>query len=103
MTTKQQPIRIGMSCHVGLGAAAIITICALPVLAQAPSCIPGVLAPGVVSELVQEGFTFTEGPVGTADGGPYFSDIRVSKTTISIQPARSPWFARTRTAQTASR
>jgi gluconolactonase len=29
---------------------------------------------------VQEGITFTEGPVGTADGGLYFSDIRVNKT-----------------------
>ena len=80
MTAKQQPIRIGMSSPMGLGAAAIITICALPVLAQSPAGIPGVLAPGVVPELVQEGFTFTEGPVGTADGGLYFSDIRVSKT-----------------------
>jgi hypothetical protein len=53
----------------GLGAAAILAICTLPVLAQAPAGIPGVLAPGVVPELVQEGFTFTEGPVGTADGG----------------------------------
>mgnify|MGYP003694476975 CR=1 FL=1 len=41
--------------------------------------IPGVVAPGVESELVQEGFTFTEGPVGTADGGLYFSDIRVNR------------------------
>jgi gluconolactonase len=80
MTTKQQPIRIGMSSPMGLGAAAIITICVLPVLAQSPAGIPGVLAPGVVPELVQEGFTFTEGPVGTADDGLYFSDIRVSKT-----------------------
>src|SRR5439155_65163 len=51
----------------------------LPALAQTPAGIPGVVAPGVVSELVQEGFTFTEGPVGTADGGLYFSDIRVSR------------------------
>jgi hypothetical protein len=72
MTTKRQPIRIGMSSPMGLGAAAIITICALPALAQSPAGIPGVLAPGVVPELVQEGFTFTEGPVGTADGGLYF-------------------------------
>src|ERR1700719_1461476 len=80
MTTKPRPIRIGMSSRMGLGAAAIITICALPLLAHPPAGIPGVLAPGVVPELVQEGFTFTEGPVGTADGGLYFSDIRVSKT-----------------------
>jgi len=77
---------------VALGAAAVLAIVALPaiialsaiialpVLAQAPAGIPGVLAPGVVSELVQEGFTFTEGPVGTADGGLFFSDIRVNRT-----------------------
>jgi gluconolactonase len=35
-----------------------------------------VVAPGAQPELVREGFTFTEGPVGTADGGLYFSDIR---------------------------
>src|SRR5580693_10250482 len=57
-----------------------IALSTLPVLAQSPGGIPGVLAPGVTPELVQEGFTFTEGPVGTADGGLYFSDIRVNKT-----------------------
>src|SRR5215471_2360198 len=41
--------------------------------------IAGVQAPGVEPELVQEGFVFTEGPVGTADGGLYFSDIRPNK------------------------
>src|SRR5579859_2493262 len=60
--------------------AAIVALLALPVLAQAPAGIPGVLAPGVAPELIQEGFTFTEGPVATADGGLYFSDIRVNKT-----------------------
>jgi gluconolactonase len=52
---------------------------ALPAMAQSPG-IPGVLAPGAAPELVQEGFTFTEGPVGTTDGGLYFSDIRTNKT-----------------------
>ena len=33
-----------------------------------------------MTELVQEGFTFTEGPVGTADGGLFFSDIRANRT-----------------------
>jgi gluconolactonase len=51
----------------------------LPAMAQSPG-IPGVLAPGAAPELVQEGFTFTEGPVGTAEGGLYFSDIRANKT-----------------------
>jgi gluconolactonase len=51
-----------------------------PALAQSPSGIPGVVAPGAEPQLVQEGFTFTEGPVGTADGGLYFSDIRANRT-----------------------
>src|ERR1700730_8416678 len=63
-----------------LGAAAIVAALAVPVRAQAPAGIPGVLAPGAVPELIQEGFTFTEGPVATADGGLFFSDIRVNKT-----------------------
>ena len=52
---------------------------ATPALAQTPAGIPGVVAPGVEPELVQEGFVFTEGPVGTPDGGLYFSDIRPNK------------------------
>ena len=71
---------VGMHGRLALGAAALIAVTAVPTLAQAPGGIPGVLAPGAVPELVQEGFVFTEGPVGTADGGLYFSDIRVSKT-----------------------
>jgi gluconolactonase len=66
--------------HSALGAAAIITAFVFPVLAQAPAGIPGVLASGVTPELVQEGYVFTEGPVATADGGLYFSDIRVNRT-----------------------
>jgi gluconolactonase len=49
-----------------------------PALAQSPG-IPGVIAPGVEVELVQQGYVFTEGPLGDADGGLYFSDIRPSK------------------------
>jgi gluconolactonase len=59
---------------------AALSVLAWPALAQSPAGIPGVLAPGVEPELVQEGFVFTEGPVATADGGLYFSDIRPSKT-----------------------
>jgi gluconolactonase len=59
---------------------AALAVIALPAMAQTPGGIPGVLAPGTTPELVQEGFTFTEGPVGTADGGLYFSDIRANKT-----------------------
>ena len=56
--------------------------------AQAPAGIPGVLAPGVGPALVQEGFTFTEGPVGAADGSLFFSDIPPSASTISIAPGK---------------
>src|SRR5436190_1616914 len=61
------------------GTAATVALFALPVLAQTPAGIPGVVAAGVGPELVQEGFVFTEGPVGTPDGGLYFSDIRPNK------------------------
>jgi gluconolactonase len=62
-----------------LGAAAAVLLLALPLLAQTPVGIPGIVAPGVEPELVQEGFVFTEGPVGTPDGGLYFSDIRPNR------------------------
>ena len=57
-----------------------------PLLAQPASAISGVIAAGAQPELVQEGFVFTEGPLGTADGGLYFNDIRVSKT-YRLDPA----------------
>jgi gluconolactonase len=63
-----------------LGLALILAAFAAPAMAQTPAGIPGVVAPGAVPELIQEGFVFTEGPVATADGGLYFSDIRVNKT-----------------------
>ena len=62
-----------------LVAAVLLATTSVPALGQQPDGIAGVLAPGATPELVQEGFVFTEGPVGTADGGLYFSDIRVSK------------------------
>lgn len=48
--------------------------------AQAPAGIPSVVAPGVEPELVQEGFTVIEGPVGAADGTIYFSDRKPDRT-----------------------
>lgn len=85
MDARARLIGIGIGCQIGWGAAAILALCALPVLAQAPAPAPvdvppsagiaGVLAQGGVTRLMQEGFTFTEGPVGTADGGLYFTDI----------------------------
>jgi len=41
----------------------------LPLPAQTSAGIPGVVAAGEKPELVKEGFVFTEGPVGTYDGG----------------------------------
>jgi len=78
MTALHDLMAFRMRAHLAAGAAALFALAA-PALAQAPGGIPGVLAPGAAPELVQEGFVFTEGPVGTADGGLYFSDIRVSK------------------------
>jgi len=62
-----------------LGAAAAVALLAGAAHAQSPGGIAGVVAPGVMPELVQEGFVFTEGPVGTPDGGLYFSDIRPNR------------------------
>lgn len=79
--TGRQRLRDGaILLHSAFGLAAIITALAAPVMAQMPAGIPGVVAPGIVPELVQEGFVFTEGPVSTADGGLYFSDIRTNRT-----------------------
>ena len=62
-----------------LGTAAAVVLLAGAAYAQSPSGIAGVMAPGVAPELVQEGFVFTEGPVGIPDGGLYFSDIRPNR------------------------
>src|SRR6059058_2702145 len=51
---------------------------------QADSGIKGVVAGNARPELVQEGFMFTEGPVGTADGGLYFSDIMGADKTFRL-------------------
>lgn len=64
---------------VALAAVAAVVLLAGSVRAQSSSGIAGVVAPGVAPELVQEGFVFTEGPVGTSDGGLYFSDIRPNR------------------------
>jgi len=47
--------------------------------AQSQSAIPGVIAAGAQAEVVQEGFVFTEGPVGAADGSVFFTDVRARK------------------------
>ncbi len=48
--------------------------------------VPGVLAPGAEPVLVQEGFTFLEGPVGATDGGLFFSDIMGANKTLRLDP-----------------
>jgi gluconolactonase len=72
---REEPMK---TWHANATGAAFLML-VLPAMAQSPG-IPGVLAPGAAPELVQEGFMFTEGPVATADGGLYFSDIRANKT-----------------------
>ena len=71
--------RTARSIVITLGAAAAVALLAGAAHAQSPGGIAGVVAPGVMPELVQEGFVFTEGPVGTPDGGLYFSDIRPNR------------------------
>ena len=63
----------------GFGAVAIAIVGTSPGLAQSSAGVPGVVAPGAEVELVQEGFQFTEGPVGTPDGGLYFTDNRANR------------------------
>jgi gluconolactonase len=63
-----------------LGTVMIAGLCALPVLAQAPSGIPGVVAAGAQPELVSEMFDNTEGPLGAPDGSLYFSDTNANLT-----------------------
>jgi len=58
-----------------------------PGFGQTDAGIKGVLAANARPELVQEKFTFTEGPVGTADGGLYFSDIMGADKTYRLDPS----------------
>ena len=62
-----------------VGTTVLIILFIMAAHAQAPSELAGVVAPGAEPELVQEGFTFTEGPVGSREGGLYFSDIRANR------------------------
>jgi gluconolactonase len=59
------------------GALTLVGLVAFAVWLFAPprGGIPGVLAPDSRVELVQKGFKFLEGPVGTPDGGLYFTDL----------------------------
>jgi gluconolactonase len=88
MKAKRHLIRRCMGNRKAIGAAAAFAFLALsapsailtPGMAQSPAGIAGIIPPGVAPDLVQEGFVFTEGPVATADGGLYFSDIRANLT-----------------------
>ena len=95
MNAKRHLIHLDLATR--LGGVAFLTLLAAMImtraLAQSPAGIAGVLAQGVVPELVQEGFVFTEGPVGTADGGLFFSEALKS---LSACSAKDVWFARAR-------
>jgi gluconolactonase len=69
----------GDGVRAAVGTAVLIILFIMAAHAQAPSELAGVVAPGAEPELVQEGFTFTEGPVGSPEGGLYFSDIRANR------------------------
>jgi gluconolactonase len=69
-----------------VGAALLIAMSAV-LFGQTGSGIKGVVADGARPELVQEGFKFTEGPVGTADGGLFFSDIMGADKTHRLDPS----------------
>jgi gluconolactonase len=58
----------------------------IPVAFAVAQGIPGVVAADAKVELVQDGFVFTEGPVGTADGGLYFSDLLSGDKTYRMDP-----------------
>src|SRR5258707_2324398 len=79
MQTKRHLESAAIRRSAAAGAMALVGLVGVPVAAQPPSGIAGVVAPGVEPVLVQEGFVFTEGPVGTPDGGLYFSDIRPNR------------------------
>jgi gluconolactonase len=67
----------------GLGAAGLCVM--LAGAGHAQSGLAGIVSPGAEPQLVQEGFVFTEGPVGTPDGGLFFSDIRPNRI-YSLDP-----------------
>jgi gluconolactonase len=62
---------------VGLTSFSVVSWAQSPAPAQA--AIDGVIAAGAKVELIKDGFTGGEGPVATADGGLYFTDIRASR------------------------
>src|SRR5258707_5266838 len=79
MQTKRHLESAAIRRSAAAGGVAWVGLCALPVSGQTPGGVAAVLAPDVEPIRVQEGFVFTEGPVGTPDGGLYFSDIRPNR------------------------
>ena len=57
----------GDGVRAAVGTPVLIILFIMAAHAQAPSGLLGVVAPGAEPELVQEGFTFTEGPVGSPE------------------------------------
>lgn len=60
-------------------------------LAGCASTLPGgglssIIAPDAKVQLVQEGFIFTEGPLGMPDGGLYFTDLRTANRIYRLDP-----------------
>jgi gluconolactonase len=79
MQTQRRFAIAALRTRAAAGAAAAVGFIVLPAMAQSPGGIAGVTAAGAEPQLVQEGFVFTEGPVGPPDGGLYFSDIRPNR------------------------
>lgn len=70
-----------------VGLVGLVALSATILFGQTASGIKGVVAGDAKPQLVQEGFMFTEGPVGTADGGLYFSDIMGADKTYRLDAA----------------
>src|SRR5437660_12015206 len=85
MKFRSQKVAWKIPCELLIGFV-LLGIGASMSFGQTASGIKGVVADNARPELVQEGFRFTEGPVGTADGGLYFSDIMGADKTYRLEP-----------------
>jgi gluconolactonase len=65
--------------RVGVALALVALIASIIWLLVPRGGIPAVVAPGVQAQLVAKEFNFLEGPVGTEDGGLYFTDLPANK------------------------
>jgi gluconolactonase len=65
----------------------LLQVAAAPQQARPLVGIPNVVAKGETVQLVKEGFAYTEGPVPTADGGLYFSDLLTSDRIHRLSPS----------------